>query len=72
MKIQENDNCFAVNGTRLWNALPSWITIDSGSSFKFKITNYVFTLLQDEPFLTGYASDMDQWTGPAEPDPARP
>ena len=48
------ENSFAVNGPRMWNAMPASLSkIDSENSFKIKLTNYLFSL-EDKPPITGY------------------
>ena len=50
-----NENSFAVLGPKLWNVLPSHLSvINSESGSKNELTKYLKTL-SDEPPVAGYA-----------------
>ena len=49
------ENSFAVLGPKLWNVLPSYLSVmKSESGFKNELTKYLKTL-SDEPPVSGYA-----------------
>ena len=61
------DKSFAVLGPRLWNILPSELTmIADSTAFKTKLTDY-FCGFPDEPPVTGYCCTNDnsiiEWYG---------